>query len=354
MKRLQGIWNHKMTRLGLAAVPIVIVAAGLAIFSLLPKSSGISIEGTVEISTSPYFAAVSGTVARVLAEPGQWVEAGDVLAEMDSKGIENEIAQLQETLIIKNARLKEIVGDADVGAIDAARRSAKNNVTVCQEKLEAAERALRDAGRDLETQRELFRSGSISQKELRGYETAAEEKASAVAIARAQLEAAQNSVEAIAYPNQSANEIEGAQADVRLTELQIEKLRELREDYTIRALKKGLVVEKNVDPGAAVVAGQSLFALSNETDRYFVFYLPEEYSKAAEFGGSVPLYRLNSDEAAGQAQISYMDWKAIYTPKDFESEANKNKRSIKIKALIESPEDFGVGETVVTKIQGRE
>lgn len=241
--------------------------------------------------------------------------------------------------------------DPKVGTIDAAKRSAQDNVTVCEEKLAAAERVLENARKDLEAQTTLFAAGSVSQRELKDYEIAVEEGFSAVSIATAQLASAKNSVNTIEYPEKNANEIEAAQADIRLTELQIEKLESGKNDYVMKALKEGTVVSKNIDIGANVVLGQSLFELSNEDDKYLVFYLPEEYVNAVTFGTQLDLYQLNSDRKIGMAEICYIDWKAIYTPKDFETSTNKSKRSIKIKALINSTEQLNVGETIVTRIE---
>lgn len=351
MENLKTLLHHKGRKAALVLAPILIVAAVLCLFSVLPKSKTVNLEGTVEISTSPYYAQVSGRVAEVQAEAGQQVKAGDVLAVLDSRDIDNEIQQLQETLVIKNAKLKELTDDPKVSAIDAARRSARDNAAVCQERLEAAGREWRDAQEELEAQKKLYEGGSISKQELKGYEMTVAEKASAVSIAEAQLSAAKSSVDAIEYPEKSANAIEGAEADLRLTKLQIQKLQDGKEDYVIKALKDGIVISRSVDAGSTVIGGQSLFELSDEKDRYFVFYLPQEYSHEAAFGDTVDLYGFNGAEQIGTAEICYIDWKAVYTPKDFETSGNKNKKSIKIKALIQEGGDLSVGETLITKLQ---
>lgn len=348
---MRGIESNKVMKAGFVMVPVVIVAIGLLLFSVLPKSNTVNMEGSVEISTSPYFSKVTGTVTEVRAEAGESIKAGDILAVIDSGSVGNEIEQLQSTLIIKNAALKELNKDPQVSAIDAARKSAQENVSVCMEQLAAAQRSLKNAQADLDAQTRLFQTGALSERELKNYKIAAEEGASAVSIAKAQLAAAENTVNTIEYPEKNLNDIRAAQADVHLTELQIEKLESSRDDYVMKAIHDGVVVSRNVGIGSHAVLGQSLFELSNDDDKYFVFYLPEENAQAVAFGDNLDLYQLNSDKKIGTANICYIDWKAIYTPKDFETSANKSKRSIKIKALIDSEERLNVGETIVTRIE---
>lgn len=348
---MRGKLKGKSMKLVFVLLPVAIVAISLFLFSNLPKSNTVNIEGSVELSISTCFSQVNGTVTEVFVKTGEEIKAGAELARLDSKGIDNETAQLKETLVIKNSTLKELTKDPDIASIDAAKKSAQDNVAVCEERLAAAQRSLDNAKQDLAMQSQLFKENFISQREFRDYEIAAEEGASAVSIAKSQLAAAKNTVDTIEYPEKSANEIDAALADIRLTKLQIEKLEAQREDYVPKALNDGVVVSKSIDPGSSVVTGQSLFELSNEDDRYFVFYLPEEYINAIAFEEDLNLYQLNSNEIIGTAKVCYIDWKAIYTPKDFESDSNKNKKSIKVKALIDSAKRLGVGETVVTRIE---
>lgn len=346
--------NSKIMKTVFVLVPIIIVAIGLFLFSILPKSRTVNMEGSVEISTIPYFSQINGTVTEVFVRTGEAVKAGDPLAGLDSTQIDNEIEQLKATLIIKNSTLKELRKDPNIDTIDAAKKSAQDNVLVCEETLAAAQRSLTNAKQDLSMQQQLFAESFISQRELKDYEIAVEESASAVTIARAQLASAKSTVDTIEYPEKSANQIEAAQADLRLTELQIESLEGSKKNYSLKALNDGVVVNKSIDVGSNVLAGQTLFELSNEEDRYFVFYLPEEYIKGVGFEDKLNLYRLNSNTIIGTATVCYIDWKAIYTPKDFESSSNKNKRSIKIKAFIDSEERLNVGEAIVTKIDNKE
>lgn len=348
---MRGRLNSKLMKTGFVVLPIIIVAIALYLFSVFPKSNTINIEGSVEISTSSYYSQVNGTVVEVPMKTGEEINSGDVLVRLDSKGINNEIEQLKATLVIKNSTLNELTKDPNITSMDAAKKSAQDNVLVCEEKLAAAQRSLNNAKRDLEMQAQLFEESFISQREFRDYEIAVEESTSEVSIAKAQLASARNTVDTIEYPEKSANEIEAAMADIRLTELQIEGLELGRDDYVMKALNNGILISKNIDVGSHVILGQSLLELSNEDDRYFVFYLPEEYINAIAFEDELNLYELNSNSIIGTAKVCYIDWKAIYTPKDFESGSNKNKRSIKIKALIDSAKRLNVGEVIVTRIK---
>lgn len=343
--------SRKWTKGLLMVVPVMIVVAALCIFAAMPKSNAITLEGSVEISTNSCFAQTSGTVTEVMVQAGQQVKAGDVLAVMDDSGLQNQVQQLEATLVMKNAKLNQLKKMPDAAPVIAARKAAQHTAQIYQEKLTAARRSLEEAEAEYNKQQQLYDAGAIAQQQLKQYQQSVETASTAVAVAESELAAAQNTVNTYASPEQDADAVDAALADIHLTELQIEQLEQSKDDYTVKALTDGVVISSDVAQGVTVVQGQRLFDVSNQDDKQFVFYLPVEYADEISFGSKVDIYRLNAAEPIGTANVCYMDWKAVYTPDDYESGANKNKKSIKVKALIDSAEPLGVGETLVTRIE---
>ncbi len=347
---MKAIRKQTIGKLCLGLIPVIVIVASLLIYASLPKSNSISIEGSVEIATTPCFSLVSGPISIQMAETGQTVKAGDVLAVIENKTLDNDIAQLQATLTMKNAKLKQLRKGSSTASVDAARKAAQSTVSIYEEKSKSAARALTQAQEELALQTTLYESGVASKAEVDRCQRAVEDAQSAIAVAQAETENARHQVNTFTSTGVSGNDIEAAQADIHLTELQIERLQASKEDYTIKALRDGVVLGRNVEPGAYVTAGQALFDLSIEKQQYFVCYLPQESVQSMQFGDRLTLYPLNSDQPLAEASICFIDWKAVYTPKELESSANKNKRSIKVKALIEHEQPLRVGETLVIKL----
>lgn len=332
---------------GMVLLPVLCIAVALVVFSMMPKSNEIVLEGTVEIATSTCYAQVSGMVQEVPVQTGQTVKAGDVLALLDDSALENQIAQQETICMMKEAVVRQLQNAPNLQSVQAARAAAQSQVAIYQEKLVAAQRAQVQAQKNYEEQQQLFEIGAVSQKELDQYQTACQDAAATIRIASAELDAAVHTVDTFTATKPDADAIQAAQADVQLSRLQLENLQRQKAYYQVTALQDGVVIQS----GNTVVQGQSLFELSRADQRYFVFYLPQEYSRQLAFGQEVPIYRVNAKEPVGTAEICYIDWKAVYTPENYETSANKNKKSIKIKASIDSAEALGVGETLTTRLQ---
>lgn len=334
----------------LISVPVLIAVAALAVFAVLPKNDQFLLEGSVEIASNTCFAKVGGTVESVLVQTGQQVHAGDVLAVLDDSAVDDQVAQLRQTLAIQAAQLERLRSPASQEAALASRRAAENNVAVCREALAQAERVLASAQQDLADQQQLYDIGAISQSELTQAERMVSSAQSQVVTAQAQLSAAQNSVKAIPLPSADEHAVAAAQAEMDLTQLRIDQLEDSRADYSIRAAADGVVISTSLEAGVTVAPGQSVFQLSNGERQYFVFYLPQDYLGQVAFGDELVLFRQGSREEAARGTVTYIDWRAVYPPEDYENDGNRNQRSVKVKAELTGGGPFAVGQTLFLRL----
>ena len=188
--------------LGAAAVALWPDAGGWSYETRPVEEGTLTIQVTAIGSLEPLHAVevsseVSGTVARVLVETNDLVEAGQVLAELDTALLE---AELQRTR--------------------AASRAA--DATLSQSRVTAE-----GAAQDLHRARGLHRSSVISDAALEQAETAHKQAVAAVAVAEAQAEQ--------------------ARAALASARTQLGKT-------TITAPISGVVLARSVDPGQAVVS----------------------------------------------------------------------------------------------------
>jgi len=334
----------------LVVVPVICAVVALAVFRILPRDEQFLLEGTVEIASTTCYAQASGTVEAMLVQTGQQVQKGDILAVIDDGAIDLQVEQLRQTMEIKSAQLQQLMTPPDTQAQLAARRAAQDNVALWQETLDQAQRALDTAQRELGDQQTLYDAGVIALAELRQYETAAELARSQVATTQAQLSAAQNSVSAIPLSAVDEQAVAAAQADLDLTRLQIDQLEASRENYNIRAASDGVVISTSLEAGATVASGQNVFKLSNASQQYFVFYLPQEYLERVAFGDELILSQQGSQEETARGVVTYIDLQAVYPPDDYQNSGNRNKRSVKIKAKLTSGGPFAIGQALFLRL----
>ena len=73
--------------------------------------------------------------------------------------------------------------------------------------------------------------------------------------------------------------------------------------------------------GDIVSAGSNLAEIASQQDKYLVTYVPEDYINNISYGG-IAIY---SGKTEYKGTVSFIDLKAQYTPKDMQTQANKNK-----------------------------
>ncbi len=116
---------------------------------------------------------IGGRLAEVNVEPGQQVEAGEVLARLDTTTLEQQVGQAQAALAVAQAQLAQVKAGARLEEIAAAREAveaAKAQLAAAEAQLKAAqadaERAQAELDRALSSQAKLLAGPSEDQLEL--------------------------------------------------------------------------------------------------------------------------------------------------------------------------------------------
>ena len=280
------------------------------------------IEGNI-IQVSPR---VSGQVVRVLVNDNQHVNRGDLIAEIDSRDYETQLAEararLQDTGARRNGaesnlNLTSTVTKAVLTQTGAALEAARDQVSVLEARLAqeeagvraaeaglqqaearqlAAEAESRRAADDVVRYRTLYQKDEVSRQLLDRAETDArsstanlEAAKQVVASARAQLSQAKSghaaSLAALSLAKKQVLQAEGRlqearsapqQVRVRQSDLQSASAQQEQQDAAVRqaelnlsytkiyAPDSGYITKKSVEPGNFVQVGQALVALVSD------------------------------------------------------------------------------------------
>ena len=183
------------------------------------------------------------------------VEAGDVLAQLDPRDFERQIAQLESQKDQAEAQLKALRAGArseEIAALEAAVASAQAQVDQAREQLNRT--------------RNLASDGIVSSARL-------EQDEANLRVVEANLQAQQEQL-AIGKAGGRPEEIDGAVAAVRGIEAQLQVAKDNLNDATLTAPFSGIVARRDVDNFTLIQPGQSVALLQALDKVHLTFDVP--------------------------------------------------------------------------------
>ena len=198
---------------------------------------------------------VSGQVIELPVLAASEVEAGDMIAQIDPRDFENQIAQLQSQRDQQVAQLDALRAGAraeEIIALEAAVESAQAQVDQTTEALDRAEELL---------------SRGVSTR------AAVEEAEAAARVADANLRAQQEQLR-IGQTGGRPEDIAAAEAALRGIDAQIKVARDSLSDATLTAPFSGIIARRDIDNFTNVQAGQSIALLQGLDVVHLAFDIP--------------------------------------------------------------------------------
>ncbi len=247
----------------------------------------VSGNGRIESDQVDIAAKSAGRVREVLAQEGDLVAAGQVLARIDTAELQAQRAKYA----------------ADVAYEEASMLEAKATVMQRQAELTLKEANLRRALK-------LVVSGAVSQENR-------DEAQSEHDAARAVLEAAGRTVTA------RERSVVAAQALVDQIDAQIA-------DTILMTPVQGRVLYRLANPGEVVSAGGKVLTIVNLSEIYMEIYLPSEQAMRVTIGSQARIVFDGADFAV-PAKVSFVSPDAQFTPKQVETRSERDKLMFRIK-----------------------
>ena len=326
---MSKLGHLKANRKKIAPVVLLLIIITCVVFYNLNKDD--SYIGIAEAVTMTTPAEVSGKIIESNVMLGQEVSAGDVIAVIDSSDLEYALEQLRLNLE------KALIMNVDAKTGEGSR--AQSGIAAAQAAYSGAAAAANQANQDYQKALGLYQSGAIPESALEAAKLQADTAASALAAAGAQLNLARNS---------SAGSLsESSNVDIMLLESKIAQQEDMIEKCTVKAAAAGTIISRNYGIGDFVAAGYDIAGISSKSEKYLVIYYPKE--KLADISyDAEQTFVYDGLEYAGI--VKFIDVKPVYTPRDFQTPANKNRESVKVKILI--PEDCPIkpGESAEIKV----
>lgn len=198
---------------------------------------------------------VSGQVTELPIRAAAPIAAGDVIAKLDPRDFEAQVAQLESQR------------DQSLAQLDALRGGARDEEVRAQEAAVESARAQADLARDdVERTQQLVERGVVSRVNL-------EQAESQLRVAEASLRAQQEQL-AIAQAGGRDEDIASAEAGLRGLEAQLESARDNLADTVLTAPFDGVVARRSIDNFTLIQAGQEIVLLQNIATVHLAFDVP--------------------------------------------------------------------------------
>lgn len=277
------------------AIAIVAIGGGVIAWFIISKpalpAGFAGGNGRLEAKQMDIATKYPGRIKTVLADEGDMVDAGKVVATMDTEPLE---AQLR-------------AAEAQTVEAQDNRRTALAEVAVKRSELAYADKQYKRS-------KELVVRGAVSEQEK-------DIDLSRMEVARSALLGAQ----AQAVRTQSAIDAATAVA---------ERLKAEIKDSVLRAPVRGRIQERTAEPGEVLGGGGKVLTLVDLSDVYMYVFLPEDVSGKVALGSEARIILDAVPDYPIKAVVSYVSSTAQFTPKTVETEEERHNLTFRIKLQL--------------------
>jgi HlyD family secretion protein len=280
----------------------------------------VSGNGRIEATEIAVATKLAGRVEKILVAEGEFVKAGQPLAQMQIESLQ---AQREEAL----ARLQQA---------QQAVSGAEVQVALQESNYQAALAVVAQRESDLDTaQRRLPRSEKLAQEGFFSSQLLDDDRAkvrslqASVSAAKSQAKAAQVGIAA------ARNQISGAQANVRALQATLARIDVELTDSELKAPRDGRVQFRVAQPGEVLGGGGRVLNLIDLSDVYMTFFLPETVAGRVALGSDVRIVLDAAPQFVIPAKVSFVASAAQFTPKTVETASERQKLMFRVRAQID-------------------
>ncbi len=313
--------SKKGLLIGLAVV-VLAVAAYFAWSKLtaegLPSGFAAS-NGRIEAVEIDISTKTAGRLQDIMVREGDFVKAGQVLAQMDTAQLEARKRQAEAQL----RRAKIAIDTAH--SLVAQREAEKTSALAVVEQRKAQ---LDSASKTNARSKQLLTGNAVSQQIVDDSEAAEQSARATLASAQASLAASDAAI------NAAKAQIVDAEAAVDAAQADIESIETDIADATLKSPRDGRVQYRIAQPGEVLSAGGRVLNLVDLGDVYMTFFLPTSEAGRTSMGSDVRLILDAAPQYTIPAKVSFVADVAQFTPKTVETEEERQKLTFRVRAQI--------------------
>jgi HlyD family secretion protein len=308
----------------LAATLIVVALLAWGVWykmrSTGPGDGFVSGNGRIEATEIDVATKYSGRVVDISAREGDFVKAGQVLAQMQIDVLN---AQHGE------ARAQQQQAVAAVASAEAQVKMRESDMAASQAVVVQRESDLDNAKRRLGRSQTLSREGAASIQQLDDDLASVRNAEAALAAAKAQVMASQSAIVA------ARSQVNGARSTVTAAAATVTRIEADITDSQLKAPSDGRVQYRVAQPGEVLGGGGRVLNMVDLSDVYMTFFLPETVAGKVALGSEVHILLDAAPDYVIPAQVSFVSSVAQFTPKTVETASERQKLMFRVKARID-------------------
>jgi HlyD family secretion protein len=292
-------------------------------------SDEIRVSGHIEATEVQVSAEVGGRLVDLRVAEGDRVMAGAVIAQLDARDADLQIARAQAERAAAEAQLRLLQAGARVEDI----RQAQAQADAAAAEAAAAEADLRSAETDFQRFEALLQANAGSQKQR-------DDALARVNVARERERAALDRVRAareVLSRLQAGNrreDIDPARARVAVVDAQIAQLQKARADATVVAPVSGIVTQKLTDAGEILAPRMPLLVITDLDHAWANLFVPEPLMPRVALGQAADVLTDAGDRVPGK--VTYISPQAEFTPRNVQTADERSKLVYRIKVSVDN------------------
>jgi len=308
-----------------AAAVVALLLVSALLYVLLREDAGdtLDLHGNVDIRQIELPFADSERIAEVLVDEGDRVQAGQVLARLDTARLLPRVRQAQAQVAAQSAALERLRNGTRPEETAQARAA-----------LAAAQAAAANASSQFQRLQEIGASTqgrAVSQQDL-------DAARAALRMADAQAETMRKALElALAGPRRE--DIDQAQAQLEAAQAQLALLQRQLEDAELLAPTDSIVRSRLMEPGELATPQRPVFSLAVTEPKWVRAYASELQLGHLKIGmpARVTIDSFPDEPIAGS--LAFISSVAEFTPKTVQTEELRTSLVYEVRVFVEDPQD---------------
>ena len=269
--------------------------------------------GRIEATEVDVSAKMAGRIKDIMVNEGDFVEEGQVVAQMDVESLEANLAQSEAEL----ARAHSAKDSAMALVAQREADKAMAEATLGQRKTEM-ELARKTQERSQALLKQRAMSAQQADNDMAQYRNAK----AMVAVAEAQQAAVQAGIQA------AKSQVAQAEASILAAEAAMANIQSQLNDSELRAPRAGRVQYRVAQPG-------EVLSLVDVSDVYMTIFLPETVVGRVAIGEEARVIIDAVPQYVIPAEVSYVSSVAQFTPKMVETQDERQKLTFRVKVRID-------------------
>lgn len=310
---------------------LLFIGAGIFVYFGQKKNhqDELSFSGTIETTQANLSFQVSGRVVAVNAQEGQSVVKDQVIAELDRAEFQSRYDQAKANLdrTIKTKQQLEII-------LRISKNTLPQEVARAAANVESAQDTMQDAEKNYKRYAELFRKGTVTEKERDAVKLVYDVAKSRLTEAQSALKLAQGNLAKIEAAGQdietSATQIDLARAALAQAAIQL--------DYTkLRSPVDGMVISRNIEPGETITPGREVMTISDLSRVDLKIFVDETQIGKVKPGQKAEVKVDTFPNKVFAGFVSFISPEGEFTPKIIQTQKERVKLVYLVKVSIANP-----------------